>query len=391
MAQLKSLVWMIVGRGIASGTGYSRRVFFELEILKKEGIDSILVYPDDVTLPKEFSQLCTPVPVKLNLSSYLGGKLSTSFHEIIHEHGKPDIIYGQSLVHTFIASKFAKKNKINLIFDYHGKAPKEKFELGVSKKSPKDIILSVAYKIIEAINIERSNEIVLVSENFRNNLKVKDKAIVLPMVPSEIFIKYKKELVRTSIKSELGISEDSIVFCYLGQAQFYQMAEETVNLYKSIEKKFNKTHLLIITKDPDNFQSITGNHELVNYTIISADHKEVPRYLDISDFGFVLRGPSVLNTVSSPTKVLEYLSMNVVPIMTQYVGDFPAVLPENSKIVLDYHSLILKTNNNVLNPEKVYARYNNKIDISTFVLDYSNKYIESYTKTIKKYIKTTEE
>ena len=57
------------------------------------------------------------------------------------------------------------------------------------------------------------------------------------------------------------------------------------------------------------------------------------------DFGFCLRNDNIINLVASPTKVLEYVSRNVVPILTEHVGDFSRdLLQDKIAYVIDINS-----------------------------------------------------
>lgn len=59
-----------------------------------------------------------------------------------------------------------------------------------------------------------------------------------------------------------------------------------------------------------------------NYYIKDLLPAEVPSYLKLLDAGFLLRDDLVLNTVSSPTKICEYLAAGVPMICTEYSGDY---------------------------------------------------------------------
>jgi len=59
-----------------------------------------------------------------------------------------------------------------------------------------------------------------------------------------------------------------------------------------------------------------------NYTVLSLKAGDVPSYLKLFDAGFLLRDNWILNKVSSPTKICEYLAAGVPVICTRFSGDY---------------------------------------------------------------------
>ena len=88
--------------------------------------------------------------------------------------------------------------------------------------------------------------------------------------------------------------------------------------------------LLIFTHDVTEFRKKVKDTGIKNFRIISVKYEDMPAYLDACDFGFCLRENNIINLVASPTKVLEYISRNVKPILTEYVGDYSRKLGENN-------------------------------------------------------------
>jgi glycosyltransferase involved in cell wall biosynthesis len=47
------------------------------------------------------------------------------------------------------------------------------------------------------------------------------------------------------------------------------------------------------------------------------------------DFGFILRDNILLNNVASPIKFVEYISMGVIPIISEGVGDYSSIVKKS--------------------------------------------------------------
>lgn len=373
---------MITDQGIHEGTGYSSRVKFELEILSNFFEKPVLIYPEGKALSREFNKLCLPMPITIDKPiAFQQEKVNEQLSTIIKKHGKPKIIYGQNLFATFSALKFAKQNSIPIIFDYHGVVPYEIFGMN---NIPLGYIKKIIAKFIEKKTIKKANLIVTVSNNFVRYINRKNDSTILPMLPSDLFInKYNNEVQdKDNLYIQLNISKESIVFCYLGQAQFWQLPDETLNFYKHIEEVYKDTHLLVITKDKVNFEKKIRDKKIINSTVISAKHDDVPRYLSICDYGFALRNPSIINQVSSPTKVLEYVSQGVKPIITECVGDFSELfLKKQIALVIPYKKITNKeTGYTNLKFEK--QKNNLRESYKEFVVEYKQEYLDNYVKKI---------
>lgn len=94
--------------------------------------------------------------------------------------------------------------------------------------------------------------------------------------------------------------------------------------------------MVVYTQEVKSFEKLAMDLKIKNIKILSVNYDEMPRYLDACDYGFCLRQDNMVNRVASPTKVMEYLSRNVMPILTEYVGDFSVDLKkQNLAIVLE--------------------------------------------------------
>lgn len=254
--------------------------------------------------------------LKNNLSFY------NSLVNLIKESGRDTVICAESLIPAIKSYKVAKKYNCKFIFDCHGTEPDE-FALiygGLKGKILYHILALLQTKVINNTDL-----IVTVSNKQYDQLGIEQNHVLLPMMPSRRFIEQNNN--RMKIRKKLGIQPVEEVFVYSGQNQKWQMCEQTIKIYKKISSIRQNTRLIIFTSKIDYFQNLVNREHIDNAIVISVPYDDMPSYLDACDYGFCIRNSSIINRVASPTNVLEYLSRNVKPILTEYVGDFSKDLP----------------------------------------------------------------
>jgi hypothetical protein len=113
---------------------------------------------------------------------------------------------------------------------------------------------------------------------------------------------------RQTIRSKLGISAHTRVYCYNGSVKPWQMPDLVINFFKQEQEKHQNSFLLLITQDKAAFQQLLKKYAIdtSRYYLCTIAHQEVYQYLSASDFGLIFRDPHPINWVSRPTKALEY-------------------------------------------------------------------------------------
>lgn len=114
-----------------------------------------------------------------------------------------------------------------------------------------------------------------------------------------------------------------IVLGYCGGLQGWQNFDAMINLAIRLYKLDCRIFLLVLSngnKEPYE----KALHELgeENYYIKGLMPKDIPSYMKLMDAGLLLRSDLILNRVSSPTKICEYLAAGVPLICTRYSGDY---------------------------------------------------------------------
>jgi hypothetical protein len=127
-----------------------------------------------------------------------------------------------------------------------------------------------------------------------------------------------RELWRKKTRTLLGITHQTIVYCYNGSAKKWQCPAMIIDFFNQEYKKYtleqtgttHKPFLLILTQDCSIFEQLLKEKNIPKsyYAIASVSHTDIFQWLCACDIGLLFREPHILNWVSRPTKALEYIS-----------------------------------------------------------------------------------
>lgn len=208
---------------------------------------------------------------------------------------------------------FGKKT----ILDVHGVVPEEELLFLNNKKSFK------ALSIIERKMFRISSIIICVSSRMKDfYLEKYNFAINKTLLNIPIFDKITTS-EQPQAKHKLEHSS-AITVIYAGGTQKWQNIDLMLTSIPKLPKEFRYIFLLPPRQVEEVIKKATNlNIDLNRIEINYTPKSEIIRYYDKSDLGFILRDDSVVNDVSCPTKMIEYISSGVVPIVLQpNIGDF---------------------------------------------------------------------
>jgi GT2 family glycosyltransferase len=201
-------------------------------------------------------------------------------------------------------------SKSTVIIDVHGAVPEE-FAMDSSRAN------AALFERYEKEVISRADWIVCVSNAMIDHLRCKydhrrDNFILCPVLPQGVELKARRE------------AKERPRVIYAGGVQIWQkinrMAEAVANIR-------DRADYVIMTGAPEKVRARLIEAGVpaweAQQNVYSASREEVFVEYTKSDYGFLLRDESVVNRVSCPTKLVEYLAHMVVPILeTTNVGDF---------------------------------------------------------------------
>jgi glycosyltransferase involved in cell wall biosynthesis len=128
---------------------------------------------------------------------------------------------------------------------------------------------------------------------------------------------------RAAIRSQLGLSSETLVLAFCGAVLPWQCVPESVELFRRFLHLRGNAHLLMITPHLDHAHTLAG--ELVDQglcSLVSVPHRDVAQYLAAADLGLLLRRPTPRNAVASPTKFAEYMACGLPTAIGPGVGDY---------------------------------------------------------------------
>lgn len=325
------------------GSGFDTRVRMECEYLSSE-YNVIILTPYNVKgiswmnkyTIERFGPTRVNVP-KIRLLFYIR-LLRRKLKQLINKYPEA-IIYCESLIPLIYSWPVLKKRSNKLVYDCHGAQPAEKIYRNPGYRGR---LSGKMLFLLEQKALKRCDLIITVTHKQYDLFSTTVPYVKFPMVPANVF--YDNISYRDTVRKDMGIQNRTQVYVYSGGVDKWQMCEETIAIYKSIEVANNESFLLILSKQTENFKKLAQKYNIKNYVVISSSFEDVPKYLDASDFGFCIREDNIVNKVASPTKILEYLSRDVKPIITDCIGDFSGELKAmDLACVIDIKDLKLDT------------------------------------------------
>ncbi len=237
---------------------------------------------------------------------------------ILMNSSKYKIIHFRSYVPYAILWPFLIFSKSKIIFDTRGVMPEEVIN---QKKGLKPFLIFAYLKISEPILIYLSNVVVVVSRPFKKYLissygkKTKEKIKVISTFSN------KKDGPAT-IKFLEKIKREKFIISYSGSLTKWQKFDEVLDLYIELKNLFKDTHFLVLTPDVEIAKKKLSQklpHE--GFSVLFVKNQKLIDYLSYSDLGLLLRDNTIINRVSAPIKVKDYLNAGVPILASSMIGD----------------------------------------------------------------------
>lgn len=230
-----------------------------------------------------------------------------------------------------VACRFCKKNKC--ITDFHGDGYHENIE------NPDIKLWFLEWHLYQQKkSFQYTAQQIFVSENLRRQIELntESKSEKYSIISCGIdLLPYEHAITPKELAQEL---EGRIIIGYSGGTQKWQNIQDIILLSKKLHSVDSRIFLLIYTN-----QSISAYEEELshlgsnNYKILSLSSHDIPSYLQIFHIGLLLRDDLILNIVSSPTKICEYLAAGIPVVCTSSSGDYKrSVINYKTGYILDY-------------------------------------------------------
>ena len=340
---MKQKILYLVSTVIEKNDGYKTRIEFEMDILN-EYFEFYMCIPESSAPKIKFKhpvKYITYVDKKKGFLYKYENMLSLrKTVKKVLEKDSDIIVYCEALGVALKVSNMLLNFPNKVVFDCHGTEPDEYL---LNHSGVKGILYSQFLRRMEKRVVNNSDLLITVTKKQYQLWNVDKSHVVLPSIPANHF--FDEEEKGLEIRNKLGISEEKTVYVYSGQNEKWQMCEETIGFYSNIEKIEEDSFLLVFTHEVKFFEELVKKYKLKHAKVLSVNFYDMPRYLDACNFGFCLRKDHIINRVASPTKILEYISRNVKPILTDCIGDFSSKLSEDGMAeIVDINNPSIKLN-----------------------------------------------
>lgn len=135
---------------------------------------------------------------------------------------------------------------------------------------------------------------------------------------------------RRRVREELGMSDDQLLFIYVGSIgdQYYPRA-----MMRLLKDSDASARLLVLTRSVDEVKAVAHEFAVESRVFTrTVDASEVPRFIAAADVGLALRKATFSQCAVCPIKVAEYLLCGVPVLATPGVGDLDTQLAGSEAI-----------------------------------------------------------
>ena len=221
-----------------------------------------------------------------------------------------------------IALYYMLRGYKNNIAWYQGVVPEESYMRNNS--TPRYII----HSLIEFVTLRKCRLIFLVSTDMLKHYEKKyrvrlgDKATIMPCFNE------------CNIYGDSFSEEDKYrnnTFVYVGSLKAWQCFEETIYIYKEIEKRAESpTKFFVYTMQIKEAEDLLDKYGVKNYEVSYVCPDKLNEALKTIKYGFVLREDTAVNNVATPTKLSNYLANGIIPIYSNSLHSYDEFNRDNS-------------------------------------------------------------
>lgn len=199
---------------------------------------------------------------------------------------------------------------IKKAIDIHGVVPEE-------FRYHNDYFSACLYEKYEKLAVEKANIVITVTDAMKQYLADKyrvnltNKGITLP-------------IFQNTQVSECGKTKDCELpkVIYAGGLHKWQQVDKMLSAIETTREKFS---FYFFTPSPETIHKKLSANTLSsdNIEIDCKTSDELTSYYQDADYGFILREDIIVNNVACPTKLIEYLDYDIIPVIdSPKIGDF---------------------------------------------------------------------
>lgn len=279
----------------------------------------------------------------------------------VYKRHSPQLIIGEYST-SYSAMRLKCLMKSTYVADMHGALPEEYIY-----DNPDVINWKLKYITrMESLTSKKSDLIICQSEEMKRHITNKygvsaNRVYVYKCgVDADLF--KLEPFKRASMRMQLGITNESFVFVYVGGLMKWQKIEDALLIFANAHNLLSDCKFLIITRETDNvrlFLQQLGLLYLSNDIIaLSSTFDKVSDYLNAADVAFLLRDDVTMNRVASPTKLAEYMACGL-PVISSKVAAYwvdRSMMDDGSVICYDERTNLRALIKNIMNCDRTKIR-----------------------------------
>lgn len=256
----------------------------------------------------------------------------------LHRKEKFHIVHCRSYIPAMAGLALKKKYGVKFVFDMRGFWADERVEGGVwNIGNPVFKKIYRFFKNWEKVLFSEADYTISLTEEGKKIIHswkhISNQPIPIQVIPCctdfTHFNRYNVDKIkRKKIVEELKL-QNRIVLTYLGSVGTWYMLDEMLMFFKVFSKTYPNAVFLFITRDHEEQIINKANYfniEKKKIIVRSAERKDVPTYLSVSDLAVFFIKPVFSKKASSPTKQGEIMGMGIPLVCNSNVGDVDSII-----------------------------------------------------------------
>lgn len=241
---------------------------------------------------------------------------------IARRHGAR-VVHSRGSIPAAIALGLRTLGRLRFLYDADSRLSEEYADNGHWSRE------SLAFRVtafVEAQARRAADAVVVLSDRLRQDFvgefAVRAPVEVIPCCVDTARFRYDPE-ARAVTRAELRLADEKL-FVYVGKVGPRYLVAESFALFRAARAALGRAHLLVLSGDPPvRFEAVARQQgvEPGAFTVLRAEHADVPRWLSAADAGLALIRPAGCERGSSPIKVAEYLATGLPVVVTDGIGD----------------------------------------------------------------------
>jgi len=273
------------------------------------------------------------------LSTMLDVHRMRGFAKRLHRRVGFDLLHCRSYLTALAGLSMKRRLGIPFIFDMRGFWADERVEGGLwNLRNPLFLAVYRYFKRREAEFLAEADQIVSLTQagkdvilGWRKDPDVGPPITVIPCCVDFDAFPAVDRGSREAARKRLGIAPNSRVAAYLGSLGTWYLSDEMLDFFRVQVEQDPNSFLLIVTRDrPEGILASVRARGIAEDRVIvrPASRSDVPKLIAAADYGLFFIKPVFSKLASSPTKMGEFLALELPVVTNTGVGDVDRIVAD---------------------------------------------------------------